>query len=158
MPLTANVFDQNNAVLGSATVSWSSSHRGRGHGQCSQGLVTAVSNGTATITARSGSASATAAVTVMQSAGRIVIEPSSATLMSLGETLQLTASVQDANGQAVEGAAVTWSSRQRGRGDSRRPGPGDCSLERQRHDHGQIGQRFCDRGRHGHAISPRNRP
>ena len=113
MPLTARVFDQNNAALGSATVSWSSSHPGVAT-VSSQGLVTAVSNGTATITARSGSASATAAITVMQSAGRIVLDPSSATLLSLGETLQLVASVQDANGRAVEDAAITWSSSDEG--------------------------------------------
>ena len=109
MPLTAKVFDQNNAILGSATVSWSSSHPAVAT-VSSQGLVTAVTNGTATITARSGSASATAAVTVMQSAGRIVLEPSTATLMSLGETVQLVASVQDENGQPVSGAVVTWQS------------------------------------------------
>ena len=76
--------------------------------------MTAVTNGTATITASSGSASATATVTVMQSAGRIVLEPSSATLMSLGKTVQLTASVLDANGQAVEDAAIAWSSSDEG--------------------------------------------
>ncbi len=113
MPLTAKVFDQNNAVLGSATVSWSSSDEGVAT-VGSRGLVTAVSNGTATITASSGIASATAAVTVMQSASRIVLESSSATLVSLGETVQLTATVQDANGQAVDGAAVTWSSSDEG--------------------------------------------
>ena len=113
VPLTVEVFDQNNAVLGSATVSWSSGHPAVAT-VSSQGLVTAVSNGTATITARSGSASATAAVTVMQSAGRIVIEPSSATLVSLGETVQLTASVLDDNGQPVSGAVVSWQSSDEG--------------------------------------------
>ena len=109
MPLSAKVFDQKNVILGSATVSWSSSDEGVAT-VSGQGLVTAVSNGTATITARSGSASSTATVTVMQSAGRIVLDPSSATLMSLGERLQLSATVLDANGQAVEDAAIVWSS------------------------------------------------
>ena len=109
MPLTARVFDQNNTVLGSATVSWSSSDAGVAT-VSSQGVVTAVSNGTATITASSGFALATAAVTVMLSADRIVLEPSSVTLMSFGETVRLSATVQDANGQAVEDAAISWSS------------------------------------------------
>ena len=113
MPLAARVFDQDNAVLDGATVSWSSSNPDVAT-VSAQGLVTAVSNGTASITARSGSASAGRIVTVMQSAGRIVLEPSSATLMSLGETLQLSATVQDANGQAVEDAAIAWSSSDEG--------------------------------------------
>ncbi len=113
MPLTARVFDQNNAVLGSTTVSWSSSHPAVAS-VSAQGLLTAVANGTSTVTARSGSASATAAVTEMQSAASIVIEPSSETLMALGETVQLNASVQDQNRQAVEDADVTWSSSDEG--------------------------------------------
>ena len=75
-----------------------------------QGLVTAVGNGVARITARAGSASSGIDVTVMQSAGRIVITPEEATLMSLGATVQLTATVLDDNGQQVEGAVVTWQS------------------------------------------------
>ena len=49
-------------------------------------------------------------MTVMQSAGSVVIEPAAATLMSLGETVQLTASVLDQNGQPVAGAVVDWQS------------------------------------------------
>ena len=107
--LTARVFDQNNAQMSSAVVTWSSSAVGVAT-VSSQGLVTAVMNGTAQITARSGSASANILVTVMQSLGSVVIEPSSATLMSLGETVQLTATVLDQNGQPVADAAVSWSS------------------------------------------------
>ena len=107
--LTAKVFDQNSAPMNAAVVTWTSSAVGVAT-VSSQGLVTAVSNGSATITARSGSASTTATVTVMQSVGSIAIEPSSATLMSLGETVQLTATVLDQNGQPVVDAVVTWSS------------------------------------------------
>ena len=109
LQLTAQVFDQNNAVMSGATVVWSSSALSVATVN-GQGLVTAVGNGSATVTARSGSASASVPVTMMQSAGSIVIEPSSATLMSLGETVQLSASVLDGNGQPVAGAEVTWSS------------------------------------------------
>lgn len=75
-----------------------------------QGLVTAVGNGTAVITARTGNASATANVTVSQEAVSIVIEPDSATLMSVGETVQLAATVLDGNGQPVADAVVAWRS------------------------------------------------
>ena len=107
--LSARVFDQNNAQMSSAVVTWTSSAVGVAT-VSGQGLVTAVKNGSATITARSGSASASIQVTVMQSVGSIAIEPSSATLMSLGETVQLTATVLDQNGQPVADAVVTWSS------------------------------------------------
>ena len=107
--LTAGVFDQNNAQMSSAVVAWTSSDDAVAT-VSGQGLVTAVKNGTATITGRSGSASATSTVTVMQSVGSIAIEPTSATLMSLGETVQLTATVFDQRNQQVTNAVVTWSS------------------------------------------------
>ena len=107
--LTARVFDQNNNAMAGATVTWSSSDVSVA-GVNTQGLVTAVKNGTTVITARSGNASATANVTVFQSAGSIAIAPQMATLMSLGAKVQLTATVLDGNGQPVTDATVTWES------------------------------------------------
>ena len=107
--LTARVFDQNNNAMAGATVTWFSSDVSVA-GVNTQGLVTAVKNGTTVITARSSNASATANVTVSQSAGSIAIAPQMATLMSIGETVQLTATVLDGNGQPVAGAVVTWTS------------------------------------------------
>ena len=107
--LTARVFDQNNSVMSSAVVSWSSDNIGIVTVSGS-GLVTAVKNGNAVITARSGAASATVIVRVAQTASSITIEPSSATLMSIGATVQLTAIVSDENEQPVEDAVVTWRS------------------------------------------------
>ncbi|MYJ91384.1 MAG: Ig-like domain-containing protein, partial [Gemmatimonadetes bacterium] len=66
LQLTAQVFDQNNAVMSGATIEWSSSNEAVAT-VSGQGLVTAVANGSATITARSGSASTSVPVTVMQS-------------------------------------------------------------------------------------------
>ena len=40
----------------------------------------------------------------------VVVTPTSATLVSLGETLQLTASASDANGNTISGKTFTWSS------------------------------------------------
>ena len=107
--LNARAFDQNNAQMSAAVVTWSSSAAGVAT-VSGQGLVTAVQNGTATITGRSGNASASITVTVTLSVGSIVIEPASATLMALGETVQLTAAVLDRNGQPIAGAVVTWTS------------------------------------------------
>ena len=107
--LTARVFDQNNSVMSSAVVSWSSDNIGIVTVSGS-GLVTAVKNGNAVITARSGSASVTVNVRVAQTVARLSIEPSFATLMSIGATVQLSATVSDDNGQPVEDAVVTWRS------------------------------------------------
>ena len=40
----------------------------------------------------------------------VVVTPASATLVSLGETVQLTANAQDANGTAISSKTFTWSS------------------------------------------------
>ena len=107
--LTARVFDQNNNAMSGATVTWSSSNISVAT-VSQQGLVTAVKNGVARITATSGSATRSIDVRVMQSAGSIVIAPPMATLMSLGTTVQLEATVLDRNGQPVSDASVNWSS------------------------------------------------
>lgn len=107
--LSARVLDQNGAVISGAPVTWTSSDAGVAT-VSNQGLVTAVQNGSAVITARSGSVAGTVSVAVAQTARRIVIEPQSATLMSIGETVQLAATVLDQNGQPVAGADVTWQS------------------------------------------------
>ena len=107
--LSASVFDQNNAQMSAAVVTWTSSAVDVAT-VSDQGLVTAVKIGTAAITARSGSVSASIPVAVTLSVGSIAIEPTSATLMALGETVQLTASVLDRNGQPIAGAVVTWTS------------------------------------------------
>ena len=107
--LTATVLDQNGQPVTGAVVTWTSSDEAVATVN-NQGLVTAVMNGTAMITARSGTASTSITVTVMQTAGTITIEPMTATLMALGETVQLAATVLDQNGQPVTGAVVTWTS------------------------------------------------
>ena len=107
--LTASVFDQYNSPMPSAVVSWSSNSQEIATVSV-QGLVTAVKNGATVITARSGNVSATANVTVSQAAVRIEIKPGEATLMSIGATVQLTATVLDQNFQPVEGAVLTWQS------------------------------------------------
>ena len=107
--LTARVIDQNDNALTDATVTWTSTDAGVasvGTG----GLVTAVSYGTTRITARADSLSQSVEVRVMQIAGRIVIEPTEPSLMAIGETVQLTATVLDLNGQAITGASVAWQS------------------------------------------------
>jgi len=77
----------------------------------SAGVVTAVANGTATVTATaSGSArSGTAAITVAQTASTVTVSPQDG-IIEVGQTIQLTASVEDAGGTAIPSPTITWSS------------------------------------------------
>ncbi|MCY3555615.1 MAG: Ig-like domain-containing protein [Gemmatimonadetes bacterium] len=111
--LSATVYSNDSAVLSGAVLSWASSNANVAVVD-NGGLVTAVSYGTAQVTARSGNASQSVQVTVIQEASRIVIEPAMATLMSLGQTLQMTAAVFDKNEQPVKDAEVAWQSSSEG--------------------------------------------
>ena len=73
------------------------------------GLVTAVGNGMATVTAASGAIAGDAAVEVMQVARSVTLTPSADTLI-LGDSLRLEAEALDGNGHPVGDAAFTWSS------------------------------------------------
>ncbi len=106
--LTAEVRDQNGQVMTGAAVAWLSSD-GSVATVDESGLVTATGNGGTTVTARAGSASGTAAVTVEQIPAGITVAPRSLTLV-VGDTATLEATVADANGHRVAGAGVTWSS------------------------------------------------
>ena len=107
--LSAAVQDRNQHPVAGAEVTWQSSDEGIAS-VSNQGLVTAVGNGTVRITARAGNVSAGIDVKVMQEAGSITIEPQTAALTSLGETVQLAATVLDERERPVEGAVVTWTS------------------------------------------------
>ncbi|MYG16281.1 MAG: hypothetical protein F4207_07630, partial [Gemmatimonadetes bacterium] len=107
--LTAQVFDQNNAVMTSASVTWTS-RNSRIASVSTAGLVTAVKYGTTRIVAMSGNAVQDVEVKIVQTVGRITIEPTEAVLTAIGATVQLTATVQDRNGQTIEGANMTWQS------------------------------------------------
>jgi alpha-tubulin suppressor-like RCC1 family protein len=73
----------------------------------SAGLVTAVGNGTATITASTGEVSGTATVNVQQLATDVSVAPDAITLTSPGESAVLTATAVDANDHPLA-EAVTW--------------------------------------------------
>ena len=107
--LTATVYDANNDVIGGASVAWTSSDTSVATVD-TDGLVTAESSGSTTITATSGGKSGRASITVALPASRIAITPPSATLTSVGATRQLTATVYDANNDAISGASVSWTS------------------------------------------------
>lgn len=107
--LSASVYDGGGQPFADAEVSWFSSNPAIVSVDAN-GLLTAVSNGTVLIEARSNGQSASAAVTVLQSASRIEIAPPTAMLTYVGETVQLTAKVRDGNGHPIADAAVNWTS------------------------------------------------
>ena len=67
-------------------------------------------NGSATVTATADSVSGSATATVEQAAASVQVTPSEVVLSALGDTARLSAVVSDANGNAVDGASVAWSS------------------------------------------------
>jgi len=89
----------------SASVAWTSSDAGVA--SVSGGLVTATGNGSATITASSGAASAEATVVVQQVAAGVGITPADGVIKAAS---MLTGSVVDARGNAIAGGSMEWTS------------------------------------------------
>jgi uncharacterized protein YjdB len=107
--LGATVRDADGGVISGAPVDWKSSNTGVATVD-GGGLVRGVGAGTATITATSGDVSDKATVTVSPvPANAVVVSPGEATLF-VGETVTLKATVTDANGDALPGRPITWSS------------------------------------------------
>ena len=106
--LSAEVRDQTGQVMAGATVTWASSAASVAT-VSSTGLVTAVDNGTATITATAGSVSGMATVTVAQEVSAVAVAPAADTLV-VGDTLRLDAEAADANGHPVADVEVAWAS------------------------------------------------
>ena len=107
--LTAQVRDQNGELMGEVAVTWSSGAPATATVDA-MGLVTAVSNGNATITAQAGSVAASAAVAVHQAPAALTLAPDSLTFEAVGDTATIVATVSDANGRAIESAQVAWAS------------------------------------------------
>ena len=107
--LTAEVRDQSRNVMSGVAVVWSSTAASVATVDAG-GLVTAVADGIATITAASGEVSGTAAVTVTQAPDSVAVSPTEATIAALGDTVRLAAGAFDANGHAVAGAEFSWES------------------------------------------------
>ena len=106
--LTATLKDSAGNTLTGRTVTWTSSNTAAATVSGS-GLVTGVAAGSATITATSGGKSGTATITVMVPVASVTVAPASAGIY-VGQTVQLTATPKDANGNPLTGRVVTWSS------------------------------------------------
>jgi len=106
--LTATPKDANGNPLGGRVVTWSSDNTTIATVSAS-GLVTANAVGSATITATSEGQSGASAITVSTvPVASVAVSPATASL-SVGQTVLLTATPKDANGNPLTGRAVTWS-------------------------------------------------
>lgn len=108
----ASARDANGQVINGTALTWASSDISVATVD-SQGLVTAIGNGTSDITASaSGVSSSPARITVSQTPASVILSTSSpaTTLESLGNTIQYQASARDANGQIINSAVFAWSS------------------------------------------------
>ena len=107
--LTAQLLDSTGATLVGPTVAWSTSAATVAT-VSGTGVVTGVTPGSVTITARAGSVSGTAVVEVQAiPVASVVVTPTTATILD-GATLTLAASPRDSAGRTLTGRTVTWAS------------------------------------------------
>lgn len=107
--LTALTADAAGKALDGRTILWASSNPAVASVDAA-GVVTAIAQGTASITATSEGVSGSASVGVTVPAiASVVLQPRSATIQR-GSTLQLSATVTDASGAVVTDRALTWTS------------------------------------------------
>src|SRR5437773_863256 len=107
--LSATPRDANGNALPGRTVTWASTNTTVATVN-GQGLVTAKVVGSATITATSEGQSGSAAITVTAAPVATVTVPPAAAAVQPGQTVQLTATTRDANGNILTGRTVTWAS------------------------------------------------
>ena len=105
--LTAVVLDMNGHKIADAEVDWTSSDTAVAVVDTS-GRVEPAGNGVATITAASGTASATVSVIVEQVPNAVDLSPDSLSL-AVGDTATLAAVVSDRNGYEIADAEMDWS-------------------------------------------------
>src|SRR5947208_3600903 len=108
--LTATPRDASGNPLTGRVITWQSSNSAIASVNGS-GLVTGVGRGgPVTLTARSEGKSATASVTVtVAPVASVTVSPASASVPA-GQTVQLSATLRDANGNILTGRSVTWAS------------------------------------------------
>jgi uncharacterized protein YjdB len=104
---TATPKDADGATVTGKSIAWSSSDQAVA--TVSNGVVTAVKPGSATITAAVGSVQGSASVTVTAPVASVEVTPATATIV-IGGTTQLTATLKDAGGNVLTDRTVSWTS------------------------------------------------
>lgn len=106
--LRARVFDARGRVIAGAPITWSSTAESIATVGTS-GVVSAVSDGTATVIATHG-ALADSTTIVVRVPVALEVAPAADTLFAPGDTLRLRATVTDAGGDSIGGTDVVWAS------------------------------------------------
>jgi trimeric autotransporter adhesin len=107
--LSATAYDAAQNPLGGRAITWSTSSAAVATVD-PNGMMTAVTTGSATITATSEGKNGTATISVSQAAVATVTVTPSPITMTVGQTTQFTATLKDAAGSALNGRVVTWGS------------------------------------------------
>ena len=141
--LTAAVYDRNRREIDDATVDWSSDNSAVATVD-GRGFVTSYANGTATITARAGTVSGTATVTVAQQVASVTISPPAYNLVE-GESVQLAASARDRQQPADQRRILHLVLQPAGEGHRRPDRAGDRREQGCRDHYGGV-RRFHRRG------------
>ena len=104
--LTAVARDGKGRELGGQTFTWTSSNSSVA--SVSGGLVTAMGNGVASISAEAGGITGKTDITVQQVPSQVTLQLSADTIAAIGETVQATASARDAKGAVVAGVSISF--------------------------------------------------
>jgi uncharacterized protein YjdB len=108
--LIATGYDANGFFVAGAAFTWSSADPSIVTVDPASGVVTAVANGSATVTGVAGSGAGSATVTVSQEVASVVVTPDSATLTGIEQVQQFAAEARDANGNPMTGITFVWAS------------------------------------------------
>ena len=150
LQLTASALDFNGRALPGRAIVWTSSDGAKAT-VTSTGFVTALSPGVVTIVATSEGVSASSVVTVtgsVDSVATVTVSPATS-ILKVGGTVQLAATLKDDAGNTLTGRAVTWSvTGIRGAGVATVSGAGFVNAES---PGTVIVEAFCE-GRHGAAT------
>ena len=106
---SATARDANNNPLAAPAFTWASSDTKVATVDAA-GVVTAVANGTARITATTGGKSGSVNVTVAQTTASVVVTPATSQISAAGATAQLSAQALDGNGRPIAARTFTWTS------------------------------------------------
>lgn len=109
LTLTAEARDASGNSVSGKSFTWTSSN-GEVATVSTTGLVTAVANGSATITATADGVNGTASITVQQEAASVMVTPAGASISGVGATQTFTVEALDANGNPIPSPGVTWTS------------------------------------------------
>ena len=105
----AIAFGESGDTIPDVTFSWSTSD-GAVASVDGRGTVEALANGVADITATADGVTGASTLAVTQQVSTVAVEPTSATLTTVGATQAFTAAATDANGNVVQDARFVWAS------------------------------------------------